>query len=74
MLSEPNSTDTEAFRTLRTALSFAGRPTQQLVVTSTEPGDGKTTVLTNLGVAFAQSGKRTLVSMPTCDGPALPGN
>ena len=61
MLSEPNSTDTEAFRTLRTALSFAGRPTQQLVVTSTEPGDGKTTVLTNLGVAFAQSGKRTLV-------------
>ena len=61
MLAEPNGTDTEAFRTLRTALSFSSRPTQRLVVTSTEPGDGKTTVLANLGVAFAQSGKKTLL-------------
>jgi capsular exopolysaccharide synthesis family protein len=58
---EPNGSESEAFRTLRTALTFSSEPTTRLVVTSTEPGDGKTTVLVNLAVAFAQSGKRTLV-------------
>jgi len=58
---EPNGSESEAFRTLRTALAFSGEPTTRLVVTSTEPGDGKTTVLANLAVAFAQSGKRTLL-------------
>jgi capsular exopolysaccharide synthesis family protein len=33
----------------------------RIVVTSSEPGDGKTTVLANLGVCYAQSGKRTLL-------------
>ncbi len=58
---EPNGPETEVFRTLRTTLAFSNEPTNRLVVTSTEPGDGKTTVLANLAVAFAQSGKRTLV-------------
>ncbi len=58
---EPNGPETEVFRTLRTTLAFTNKPTNRLVVTSTEPGDGKTTVLANLAVAFAQSGKRTLV-------------
>ena len=58
---EPNGSESEAFRTLRTALAFSGEPTTRLVVTSTEPGDGKTTVLANRAVAFAQSGKRTLL-------------
>jgi capsular exopolysaccharide synthesis family protein len=58
---EPNGPETEVFRTLRTTLAFSNEPTSRLVVTSTEPGDGKTTVLANLAVAFAQSGKRTLV-------------
>jgi len=58
---EPNGSESETFRTLRTTLAFSSEPTTRLVVTSTEPGDGKTTVLANLAVAFAQSGKRTLV-------------
>jgi capsular exopolysaccharide synthesis family protein len=57
----PNAGESEAFRTLRTALSFADEETRQLVVSSPEPGDGKTTVLANLGVAIAQSGKRVLL-------------
>jgi len=58
---EPNGSESEAFRTLRTTLAFSTEPTTRLVVTSTEPGDGKTTVLANLAVAFAQSGKKTLL-------------
>jgi succinoglycan biosynthesis transport protein ExoP len=57
----PNATESEAFRTLRTTLSLAEDDTHQIVVSSPEPGDGKTTVLANLAVAIAQSGKRTLL-------------
>jgi capsular exopolysaccharide synthesis family protein len=57
----PNASESEAFRTLRTALSLAEHDTHQIVVSSPEPGDGKTTVLANLAVAVAQSGKRTLL-------------
>lgn len=51
----------EAFRTLRTALALADREARRIVVSSTEPGDGKTTVLANLAVAHAQAEKRTLL-------------
>ena len=57
----PDSIESEAFRTLRTAITFAEDDTHCLVVTSSAPGDGKTTVLANLGAAMAQSGKRTLL-------------
>ncbi|MBN1590811.1 MAG: polysaccharide biosynthesis tyrosine autokinase [Pirellulales bacterium] len=57
----PRSTESEAFRTLRTALALADKDLHRIVVTSAEPGDGKTTVLSNLGVCYAQSNKRTLV-------------
>jgi len=57
----PNSNESEAFRTLRTALALAQTESRQLAVTSAEPGDGKTTVLANLGVCLAQAGKRTLL-------------
>ena len=57
----PNASESEAFRTLRTALSFAEQETHQIVISSPEPGDGKTTVLANLAVAVAQSGKKTLL-------------
>jgi polysaccharide biosynthesis transport protein len=50
-LTRPNGVETEAFRTLRTALSFSGASTQRIMVTSSEPGDGKTTVMANLAVA-----------------------
>ena len=57
----PDAVESEAFRTLRTALSLADRPSRRLVVTSSEPEDGKTTVLANLAAAFALAGKRTLL-------------
>ena len=58
---KPNSVESEAFRSLRTAINFSHEETRRLTISSTEPGDGKTTVLASLAVAFVQSGKRTLV-------------
>ncbi|MFT7642384.1 MAG: succinoglycan biosynthesis transport protein ExoP [Pirellulaceae bacterium] len=55
------SVESEAFRTLRTTLSFSGEERDRIAITSSEPGDGKTTVLANLAVAYSQVGKRTLV-------------
>ncbi len=55
----PQAVETEAFRTLRTTLAFAGH--RRIAITSAEPGDGKTTVLINLAASLAQAGKRTLL-------------
>ena len=57
----PNAVETEAFRTLRTSLSLSGTACERLLICSSEPGDGKTTVTANLSTAFAQAGKSTLV-------------
>ena len=57
----PDSLESESFRTLRSSITFSTANTQRLVMTSTEPGDGKTTTLANLAVAFAQSRKKTLL-------------
>lgn len=57
----PNSVETEAFRTLRTSLSLGTEVCDRILVSSSEPGDGKTTISANLSVALAQAGKRTLV-------------
>jgi polysaccharide biosynthesis transport protein len=59
----PRSPVAEAFRTLRTNLEFAGvdRPIKSLLVVSSHPGEGKTTVATNLAVTIAQGGKRVML-------------
>lgn len=57
----PNAVESEAFRTLRTSLSLNGGECDRILVSSSEPGDGKTTIASNLAVAFAQAGKRTLI-------------
>ena len=57
----PSSVESEAFRTLRTTLTFCNKGANRIVVSSSEPGDGKTTVASNLAAVYAQSGKRTLV-------------
>jgi len=57
----PSSVETEAFRTLRTTLAFAGQEMQRVGITSSEPSDGKTTVIANLAVSYAQAGRRTLL-------------
>ena len=57
----PNAPETEAFRTLRTVLSLNEQSCDRILISSSEPGDGKTTVSANLAVALAQAGNRTLV-------------
>lgn len=57
----PDAPESEAFRTWRTALAFAPQETRRLVISSAEPGDGKSTLAANLAAAFAQAGKRTLL-------------
>jgi capsular exopolysaccharide synthesis family protein len=61
LYSNPDAVESEAFRTLRTALSLTDQPAERMVISSAEPGDGKTTILANLAVSCAQSEKRTLL-------------
>jgi capsular exopolysaccharide synthesis family protein len=58
---DPDAVECEAFRTLRTAIAFSRPETGRIVISSTDPGDGKTTVLSNLAMAYARAGKRTLM-------------
>lgn len=53
----------EAFRGLRTQLMLQGNANQHavLMVCSPTSGDGKSTLVANLAVSFAQAGKRVLV-------------
>ena len=52
-----------AVRTIRTSLFFssAEEGCRSVVVTSAEPGDGKSILAVNLAIAIAQSGQRTLL-------------
>lgn len=54
----PPSPVSESYRTLRTNIRFASvdEPVKTLLITSAEPGAGKTTVAANLGVVCAQAG------------------
>lgn len=54
---------TEAYRSLRTNLSFASpdNPLQTLVLTSAGPSEGKSLTITNIALAHAQMGKRVLL-------------
>jgi capsular exopolysaccharide synthesis family protein len=63
----------EAYRSVRTALQFSterGVP-QVLAVTSTQPGEGKTTTAKSLARNFAQLGKRVLLVDADLRNPAL---
>ncbi len=60
---EPRSAVAEAFKNLRTSLLLASpeRPPRHVLVTSCEPGDGKSTVTLNLGIVLAQMGRKVAV-------------
>jgi capsular exopolysaccharide synthesis family protein len=62
-LAEPSSAAAEAFRRLRTNVQFADvdRPLRSLAVAAPQIGSGKSTIVANLAVAFAQSGKQVIV-------------
>ena len=62
-LRNPRAPATEGFRTLRTNLEFTSvdEPVRSILVTSAVPGEGKTTIASNLAVVFAQSGKKVLL-------------
>jgi succinoglycan biosynthesis transport protein ExoP len=57
------STVAEAYRSLRTSvlLSTAGGPPKSMLVTSGQPGDGKTTTVINTAVSLAQLGSSVLI-------------
>jgi succinoglycan biosynthesis transport protein ExoP len=59
---QPRSIAAEAIRTLRTALYFGlGGDSKTYLVTSPAPGDGKSTVASNLAIAMAQANQRVLL-------------
>ena len=60
---KPKSPQAESYRAVRTALYFNNRDAQHQViqVTSPMPGDGKSTLASNLAVTIAQSGKSVLL-------------
>ena len=63
VLRQPTSSLAESFHTLRTAvlLSSAAHPPQALLVTSSQPGEGKTAISLNLALGLAQRGVPVVV-------------
>lgn len=63
----PWSPVTENYRLIRTNLQYAGvgraygEPPETVLITSPEPGDGKTTTAVNLALTFVLSGKKVLL-------------
>jgi capsular exopolysaccharide synthesis family protein len=63
VLRDPNSIESEAYRTLRTVLDFLAhdRTFTVLLVTSPRPGEGKSSVAANLAAVVAQSGRKVVL-------------
>jgi len=61
-LLNPLSPISEGYRRLRTNIQFSDpdRETRVVMITSAEPGEGKTVTSSNLAVAYAQAGRRTV--------------
>jgi polysaccharide biosynthesis transport protein len=58
----PGSPEAEAYRSVRTAFNVCLENGQTVIqVTSPEAGDGKSTLVANLAIAIAQSGRRVLL-------------
>jgi capsular exopolysaccharide synthesis family protein len=63
VIKSPRSPISEAFRSLRTNLNYVGvdKPLKTLLVTSTGPEEGKTTIALNLAVTIARRGKKVVL-------------
>lgn len=63
----------EAYRLLRTNIRFAtmNQPTKVLLVTSSDPLEGKSTTAANLAVVMAQAGRRTILLDTDLRSPSL---
>lgn len=70
---DPKSPASEAYRTLRTNIQFAGldEPCRTIVITSASSGEGKTTSVANFGVVAAQAGSRVCLVDSDLRRPAL---
>jgi non-specific protein-tyrosine kinase len=62
-ISEPGGPPVEAYRNLRTNVQFLGieRKIRTIQVTSTRPGEGKTTTAANLAVVLSQAGSSVVL-------------
>ena len=62
-LKNPKSRASEAYRTLRTNIQFSSldEEIKSIVVTSSGPGEGKSTTMANLAITIAQSGKKVIL-------------
>ncbi|HTP07531.1 MAG TPA: polysaccharide biosynthesis tyrosine autokinase [Anaerolineae bacterium] len=62
-LRQPRSPVTEDYRMIRTNMRFStiDNPLRTMIVTSPNPGDGKSLTTANLAVVLAQSGQRVIV-------------
>lgn len=71
----PKSPISEVYRLLRTKIPFFSRDQElkTVMVTSSQPGEGKTTIISNLAVIYAQEGKKVLLVDADMRKPSLHG-
>lgn len=70
----PLSDVAESYRTVRTAIHFGvsnEKSAKTILITSPVPGDGKTTLITNLAIAIAQASRRVLLIDTDCRRPMV---
>jgi protein-tyrosine kinase len=62
-MTNPKSPISEQYRTIRTNIQFSAvdQEYRSIMVTSSGPGEGKSTTTANLAVVFAQQGKKVLM-------------
>lgn len=63
LIENPNSISTEYFRALRSIIfrKLASKKTKTILLTSAQPGDGKSFISYNLALSIALVGKKTLI-------------
>jgi len=62
-ISNPLSPTSEAFRALRTNIQYSqvDKPVKTIIISSPNPGEGKSTIAANLAVSYANAEKKVLI-------------